>query len=197
MASNFDRPRRAFDIVGLFRFCGYALLVLAGVVGYFHTKIWMIHAHGNPFNALCGAIGVLMLTALLPLFVITIARSWRETEYARLEGAAAQLYDLLRRRSGELAMRDIINRMIAVYGIASGVSARVARFLLVALSLCVVVCALYLDKLAAAHTFTHNQANLLIVFMLLATFAFWCLMWPERDRAEQFDPSDVLAAAIH
>jgi len=196
MDNSFERAREEFDLIGLFRFVGCVLLVLAGFVGYFHASIWMHRAHGEHFNALFGAIGVLMLAGLLPLFLIMIARSWRETEYTRLEGAAIQLYELLHRRSSELSTRDVINQMIVLYGTATAVSARIGRFLLLALSLALVGCALYVDKLAAAHAFTRNQGNLLIVFMLFCAFGFWCLLWPERDRAEAFDPSDVLAAAI-
>ena len=197
MASEYDRPREEFDAVGMLRFGGYVLLIVAAVVGYFHARIWVETTTGDHSKALFGSLGALMLAAVVPLFVIMIARAWRDSEYTKLESYAAELYGLLHSRSLAYSGQDIIHEMIAVYGRASGVSARLGFFLVIALSLSLLICAIYVDKLAEAHTFTRNQANLLVVYMLMSSFAFWCLLWPERNsRADQLDPSGVFASAM-
>jgi hypothetical protein len=87
--------------------------------------------------------------------------------------------------------------MIVVYGRANGVGGRLGFILAVALSALIMACALYMDGLVHAHSVTRNQANLLIVFMMISSFAFWCLLWPERhSRADQLDPSGVFASAM-
>jgi len=197
MAGQSDGPGSGAGGLSLVRLTGYSLLALAAFVGYFHIKIWLDTMHGDRFNALWGAIGVLILCALVPLSAILIAQRRRNYEFSKLEAYAAELYHMLTHGSPVLATRDIINQMIAVYGIARGISARIGWFLIGGLSVSIVFCALYVDRLAVQHVFTHNQANLLVTFMLLTAFGLWCLMWPEGEaRSNHFDPSDVLAAAI-
>ncbi|HXZ67066.1 MAG TPA: hypothetical protein VEH07_00600 [Alphaproteobacteria bacterium] len=197
MASRSNGPDENMGGLGLIRLSGYALLALAAFVGYFHTKAWLDATHSDSFNAISGAIGTLLLCALVPLSAIVIARRHRDAEFSKLEAYATELYNMLVNGSAVLATRDIINQMIAVYGVARELSARIGWFLIAGLSLSILICALYADHLAEQHVFTHNQANLLVAFMLMSAFGLWCLLWPEDEaRANQFDPSDVLASAI-
>lgn len=184
------------DGLGLLRLAGTTLLALAAFVGYFHIKSWAGAAHGNP-SALPGAIGSLIICALVPLSAIMIARRQREAEFSRLEAYAGELYNMLMHGAGAFAGRDIISQMITVYAIARGVNGRIGWYLVAGLSVSILICALYVDHLAALHSFTHNQANLIVVFMLTSAFGLWCLLWPEDPkRVDQFDPSEVLASAI-
>lgn len=197
MAGRLESPRDGVDGLGLIRLTGYALLALAAFVGYFHTRIWIEAAHSDSFNAVSGALGTLLLCTLVPFSAIMIARRRRDTEFSKLEAYAGELYNMLVHGTAVLPTRDIINQMIAVYGVARGLSARIGWFLIGGLSASILFCALYVDHLADIHVFTHNQANLLVTFMLMSAFGLWCLMWPEEEsRAGQFDPSDVLASAI-
>jgi hypothetical protein len=197
MAGQSNGSGSAMDGLGLLRLTGYVLLALAAFIGYFHAKIWVDTTHGDPFNALSGAIGALILCALVPLSAIMIARRRRSDEFSKLEAYAAELYSMLVHRSAVLSTRDIISQMIAVYGVARGISGRIGWFLIAGLSASVIICALYVDHLADQHIFTHNQANLLVTFMLMSAFGLWCILWPEdQSRTAQFDPSDVLASVI-
>ena len=197
MAGRSDGPGEGMGGLGLIRLAGYALLALAAFVGYFHTKIWLDTAHSVSFNTVSGALGTLLLCALVPLSGIVIALRRREYEFSKLEAYATELYNMLVHGTAVLATRDIINQMIAVYGVARGLSARIGWFLVAGLSISIVICALYVDHLADIHVFTHNQANLLVTFMLMSAFGLWALLWPEGEaRVNQFDPSDVLASAI-
>ncbi|MFZ1991885.1 MAG: hypothetical protein WAW96_19180 [Alphaproteobacteria bacterium] len=197
MASRSGGPDESVGGLGLIRLAGYALLALAAFVGYFHIKTWLGAAHGDSFNAVAGAIGTLLLCALVPLSAIVIARRHRDAEFSKLEAYATELYNMLVHGTAVLATRDVINQMIAVHGVARGLSARIGWFLVAGLSASILICALYVDHLANRHVFTHNQANLLVTFMLMSAFGLWCLLWPEDEaRANQFDPSDALASAI-
>jgi hypothetical protein len=197
MAGQSDGPGERADGRSLLRLAGYALLALAAFVGFFHTKIWVNAAHGDPFNALAGAIGTLILCALVPLSAIMLARRRRDDEFSKLQAYAIELYNMLMHPTGAFAGRDIISQMITVYAVARGVTPRIGWFLIGGLSASILICALYVDHLANQHVFSHNQANLLVTFMLMSAFGLWCLMWPDDDaRVAQFDPSDVLADAI-
>jgi hypothetical protein len=198
MARDDDRPGEEIDTIGLFRFTGYVLLIIAAFVGYFHVVSWVAAAaEPQKSHALLGAIGVLMLTAVLPLIMIMLGRTWRDNEFATLDGVRGELTDMLHHRSPVMSAREVINRMIVVYAEASSVNARVGRFVTLSLVFIILVCALFVDHLAHTHFFNRNQANLLIVFMLASSFGFWCLLWPEdQRRADHFDPSGVIAAAL-
>src|SRR5262249_29580596 len=125
MAGRTGGPGNGTGGLGLIRLTGYALLALAAFVGYFHIKIWMDSARGDRFSVLWGALGVLILCALVPLSAIMLARRRRDDEFSKLEAYASELYHMLTHGTPVLATRDIINQMIAVYGIACSISARI------------------------------------------------------------------------
>jgi hypothetical protein len=197
MGDSFDSGANEFDPVGFYRFAGYAAAVLATFVGYFHVHLWLELAGVSNMNTLSGSIGVLMLTALAPLTVLVVGRGLRDSAYARLERDQTALRDMLHRRGHmELSTREVVNRMIGVYGEAQGVSSMYGWIVTGVLALTILIAARIFDTMAVKVAITDRQAQLLTLFLVLSSFSLWSLIWPQTSRADQLDPSDAIASAI-